>query len=237
MPAAVEWANGHLPPLPELYLGAPDDPSEGEAERAATLPGTRRAAHSQPVLRKSSIIPPRPALSPDGFRGRGEALPAPVRGSFEQRFDFYFGSVRVHHGPAANESARSLGARAYTYGSDIVFAPGEYVPASEHGRDLLAHELTHVMQQSGRPPLVQCSPLSDSVKDTWAAAPKLEALLARLSQPDVQTAQNDADVDAEIARILASRPDDLWVAQQIRKGSLGTTTGATGKPDKAGRPI
>jgi hypothetical protein len=236
-PTAVEWANGSVPIWPKLDLSAPDDPAESEAEHAATRLAPARRSQPVVIQRRSRVVPPRRGFSPDAFRGRGDPLPSPVRSFFEHRFDYSFGSVRVHHGPTANESARSLGARAYTYGSDIVFGPGEYAPSSKPGQGLLAHELTHVIQQGARPQLLQCSPLSDSVKDAWAAEPKLEALLARLSQPDVQGAQNDADVDAEIARILAGRPDDLYIAQRIRKGQLGTTSGAAGKKDKSGKPV
>jgi Domain of unknown function (DUF4157)/Succinylglutamate desuccinylase / Aspartoacylase family len=224
----------------KIPQAAPDDPSEVQAEHAAKLLGPARPTPAAIGDRKRDVIPPNRELSPDSFHGQGDALPSRARGFFEQRFDHDFRSVRVHHGPVANRSARSLGARAYTYGSDIVFGPGEYSPESRRGTTLLAHELTHVVQQGGRPQLLQCSALSDSVKSAWTVEPKLEALLARLSESDVQSAQNDADVDAEIARILNGRPDDLYIAQRIRKGQLGTTTGATGKlskPGPGGKPV
>jgi len=182
------------------------------------------------------LQPVRTAASPDSFRGRGDPLPAPMRGFFEPRLGYDFGGVRVHHGPDATESARSLGARAYTYGRDIVFGAGEYSPGSGQPTQLLAHELAHVVQQGSGRSLVQRSELSNSVKDAWTADRTIEALLARLSQSDVQAKQTDTDVDAEIARILSKRPDDLWVAQRIRMGRLGQTTGALG-PKTAGKPV
>src|SRR6185369_171882 len=106
-------------------------------------------------------------------------LPTPERGFFERRLHYDFGSVRVHHNAEAAYSAQSLGARAYTYGRDIVFGRGEYSRGPE-SRKLLAHELTHVVQQGAGQPLVQRSMLSDALKDVWKATPKLEALLARL---------------------------------------------------------
>ena len=60
-----------------------------------------------------------------------------------------FGSVRVHTGSQADALNRSLSARAFTTGQDIFFKQGEYSPGSSSGRELLAHELTHVMQQNG----------------------------------------------------------------------------------------
>lgn len=86
-------------------------------------------------------------------------------------------------------------------------------------------------------PVLQRSPLSDSVKDAFdkAQTEKFETLLDRLSQSDVQAAQGDADVDQEIATLLAGRPGDLALAQQIRRGRLGDTTGKFGKLDKGKR--
>jgi len=63
------------------------------------------------------------------------------------RFDF--GGVRIHADSRAAESARAMNALAYTVGRDVVFGPGQYAPATEGGRRLIAHELTHVLQQRG----------------------------------------------------------------------------------------
>lgn len=72
----------------------------------------------------------------------------------ERHFGHDFSAVRVHAEGTAADSARALGALAYTVGSDVVFAPGEYQPRKAAGVQLLAHELTHVVQQSrgGSPP-------------------------------------------------------------------------------------
>jgi Domain of unknown function (DUF4157) len=66
----------------------------------------------------------------------------------ESRFGHDFSQVRIHADTRAHESARSVGARAYALGRDIVFARGQYTPETDAGRRLLAHELTHVAQQS-----------------------------------------------------------------------------------------
>jgi len=79
----------------------------------------------------------------------GAPLPATVRDFFEPRFGQDLGSVRVHTGAEAEQGARAVQARAYTLGSDIVFGSGEYAPHTDSGKRLLAHELTHVLQQSG----------------------------------------------------------------------------------------
>ncbi|MFN0140304.1 MAG: DUF4157 domain-containing protein [Pyrinomonadaceae bacterium] len=78
----------------------------------------------------------------------GQTLDSETRDFFEPRLGFDLGGVRIHTGDAAAESARSVNARAYTLGRDIVFGSGEFAPHSASGRHLLAHELAHVAQQS-----------------------------------------------------------------------------------------
>jgi hypothetical protein len=89
------------------------------------------------------------AASIQNLRGGGSALPAGTRAFFEPRLGADFSDVRVHTGTRAEEAARSIGARAFTLGHDIAFARGQYSPKSGEGRRLLAHELTHVVQQNG----------------------------------------------------------------------------------------
>lgn len=83
--------------------------------------------------------------------GGGSPLAAEVRTDMETRFGADFGDVRVHTDGAAHESARSVNAQAYTVGSNIVFQQGRYDPGSDQGRHMLAHELTHVVQQRSGP--------------------------------------------------------------------------------------
>lgn len=94
------------------------------------------------------------------LNSRGESLDPGTRGFMESRFGQDFSNVRVHSDSAASESSRALGARAYTSGRDIYFASGQYSPASGEGQHLLAHELTHVVQQrSGAAGPVSASPV------------------------------------------------------------------------------
>ena len=83
-------------------------------------------------------------------RTGGRPLPEQTRSYFESRMGRDFGDVRVHTGAQADEAARSLNARAFTLGSDVVFRAGEYRPHTRSGKRLLAHELTHVVQQGRR---------------------------------------------------------------------------------------
>ena len=79
----------------------------------------------------------------------GQALPESSRQFFEPRFGQDFSSVRVHTDSVAAKSAQSINALAYTTGSNIVFNNGQYSPESDNGKRLMAHELTHVVQQRG----------------------------------------------------------------------------------------
>src|SRR3712207_1422922 len=83
--------------------------------------------------------------------GGWSPLDADTRADMESRLGHDFGDVRVHTDAAAHDSARSLNAQAYTVGSDVVFQRDRYDPASAGGRLMLAHELTHVVQQRSGP--------------------------------------------------------------------------------------
>jgi hypothetical protein len=84
-------------------------------------------------------------------RGRGTPLDPAVSARMSSSLGDSFSDVRVHTDPLADQLARSVQARAFTTGSDIYFAGGEYAPRSSSGQQLLAHELTHVVQQRGAP--------------------------------------------------------------------------------------
>jgi hypothetical protein len=89
-----------------------------------------------------------PQSVPGALRSAGWPLDAATRAFMESRFNHDFGHVRIHTGQPATESAGELQARAYTLGRDIVFGSGQYAPETSEGKKLLAHELTHVIQQS-----------------------------------------------------------------------------------------
>ncbi|HVT57258.1 MAG TPA: DUF4157 domain-containing protein [Thermoanaerobaculia bacterium] len=84
------------------------------------------------------------------LRSPGQPLEPATRAFMEPRFGHDFSQVRLHTDARAAESARSVNALAYTVGPDIVFATGQYAPGTAHGNRLLAHELTHVVQQGAK---------------------------------------------------------------------------------------
>jgi len=105
----------------------------------------------------------------DVLRSSGRPLDGAVRVFMESRFNHDFSRVRVHADAQAARSAQALGARAYTVGQNIAFGEGQYAPETTAGRQLLAHELTHVVQQGGvsATPAQRGGPAGDSS----AAAP------------------------------------------------------------------
>lgn len=128
---------------------APSTPRKDEEEKAGK--GARKVQRKE-----SGISAAGGAASPsvEGAIGRmqsasGSRLDGGTRSFMESRFGRDFSGVRVHRGSDAAAAASSLGARAFTVGSDIFFNAGEYSPHSAGGRELLAHELTHTVQQAG----------------------------------------------------------------------------------------
>jgi hypothetical protein len=81
--------------------------------------------------------------------GRGQPVPESVRSFMEPRFGMDFGATRFHTGSHAHDLARSVNARAFTVGRDVVFGAGQYAPETTNGKRLIAHELAHVVQQRG----------------------------------------------------------------------------------------
>ncbi|MGB3458295.1 MAG: DUF4157 domain-containing protein [Halobacteriota archaeon] len=84
----------------------------------------------------------------NAITGGGQPLPQSVRAFFEPRFGYDFSQVRIHTDTRAAESAQAVNARAFTSGRDVVFGTGQYTPGTKEGQRLLAHELTHVVQQA-----------------------------------------------------------------------------------------
>jgi hypothetical protein len=141
----------------KLKVSEPGDIYEQEADRISgevLAAPTQTAAGKTPCIRRVAEQPtgetaPAPAAVEHVLTSTGNPLAPALRQEMEQRFDWDFSRVRVHTGSAAEQSARDLSARAYTVGDNVVFGAGEFEPQTGEGRRLLAHELTHVVQQSG----------------------------------------------------------------------------------------
>jgi hypothetical protein len=106
---------------------------EGALQRSANAP---------------ALVSDVPPIVHEVLRSPGQPLDAPARAFMEPRFAQDFSGVRVHTGAQAAESARAVNALAYTVGRDVVFGDRQYAPSTATGQRLLAHELTHVVQQN-----------------------------------------------------------------------------------------
>jgi hypothetical protein len=127
----------------KLTIGAVNDPLEAEADRVASQVLGRPDAD----VSQRSPSHARGLHAGEGLLFGGRPLDAETRAFFEPRFGYDFSKVRIYPDERAGDSARSMGALAYTVGANIAFDSGRYQPNTGEGRRLLAHELTHVVQQ------------------------------------------------------------------------------------------
>lgn len=159
-----EAANNRI--QPKLTVSTPHDQYEQEADRIAdqvlrTSPqpekntgNAGKEIHRKPAQTKehrstghSEAQVPRSVH--ETLRSQGHPMDQATRSFFEPRFGHDFSQVRIHTDPRASESAKAINAKAYTFGNQIVFSSSQYQPQTPQGRHLLAHELTHVVQQEG----------------------------------------------------------------------------------------
>ena len=112
-----------------------------------------------------------PPLVHEVVRSAGQPLDPATRAFMEPRFGHDFSQVRVHTDAKAAESARDLNANAYTVGRNIVFGAGQFLPGTQVGRQLLSHELTHVVQQGRSPvPVARSLGVAGDVHERQAGA-------------------------------------------------------------------
>ena len=176
----------------KLIVGASGDSFEQEADTTAARVATGGdASDVRPapnVVQRTSTEAGSGAVTPSrsveqgiqsgisGADGESSPIPDAPRSFFEGRFGRSFDDVRVHHGPRASSLSSGLGAHAFTVGRDIFFGAGEYAPERSDGRTLMAHELTHVVQQDGgATPLVQRDALSSPPADGGTAVAEGDA--------------------------------------------------------------
>jgi hypothetical protein len=128
----------------------------GPGKRAAEVLRLQRQVGNQAVQRLmaqrrgdgSFELDEQTASQINQARGGGQTLDGPVQTRMSQAMGHDFSNVRVHTSPEADTLNRQLSAKAFTTGQDVFFKQGEYNPGSSSGQELIAHELTHVVQQS-----------------------------------------------------------------------------------------
>jgi len=165
----------------------------------------------------------------NSIRGGGQLLPEPTRTFFEKRLGHDFSQVRIHTDSYAGETARAVNAQAFTLGHDIVFGAGRYAPETTAGKSLLAHELTHVVQQQRASSLIQRKDNDQeksSVASSWTAI--VHNTKAALAHHDMKTAEKlyrDAIVTAAANAIfpagitkLEPKPEDIRLDFNLSAG-------------------
>ena len=264
---STAWRSLALRPGPfqrKLTVSRPDDPYEQEANHVADrvtnapTPSLQRACDCggacgqcgsgpsedeglrvQPLRANpaGSIQTDAPPAVGEALRSSGRPLGDTTRSFMESQFGYDFGSVRVHTDAKAAASARSVNALAYTVGSDIILGAGAPAQETSAGQKLLAHELTHVVQQSGgsgpqqlqRWSLTNCNQTQSApVEKAFAqSSADLSKAVSILAPPTTTFVKN--------ALYLAFRDDSEATANKLRKdiGKLKeniTTTNVTCQP-------
>ena len=147
-------ARAAAPAIQRMSVTAPNDPAEIEARAVASR--VMRMAAPDPITAGGTGIQragggPAPAAPAAIGTAGGAPLPAPVRAFMEPRFGADFSNVRIHTGEAAAAHSAQLNANAFALGQNVYFGRGQYQPDTASGRELIAHELTHTIQQGASP--------------------------------------------------------------------------------------
>ena len=211
------------------------DASEREADRVADQVLGEPAAHSPnkgavKVRGDAGQAPERSGRAPGSANravaGHGRPLDAPLRLDMQRRFGHDFSRVRVHVDDAAAQSARELNATAFTFGQHIAFGAGRFAPATRDGRRLLAHELTHTVQQRAGSERVQRQVDLNDFEGGDFPDRDLDAYLAKVG-PDVEgTNESDDKARTIVRRILQGKrqpPGAGKLVLMVREMQTGDT--------------
>jgi len=226
---------------PKLTIAPANDPYEREADAMADkvmrkcaaceeeekdIHRTASPSNSAPAATPGSVPAATPSVH-EALQSPGQSMDAGTRSFMESRFGYDFSDVRIHNDPLAHQSSTEINALAYTHGRDIVFGADQYQPGSEGGKRLLAHELTHVIQQKNdgeayqaklfrRVGTVNCPANVAGAPDDPRAA--LEGI-----QPNAQAlaAQAADSLKADSDAVKAGIPDDPSVTFQAYRDHFG----------------
>ena len=216
----------------KLKVGQPGDIYEQEADRVADAvmrmsepqvqrqPEEEKKKEEEGILQTKEVPSQTPEVTNDlesriqSLKGGGQPLPESVRAYFEPRFGYDFSQVQLHKDLKAAEIARSVNACAFTTGNNIVFGADQYAPGTVTGRRLLAHELTHVIQQRISHPTAVLSPISSVSISFRSGTPPMvarqidvEETVDRLERenraPKDLTASEAADIGEEAMRTVS----------------------------------
>ncbi len=218
----------------KLTMGASHDPLEWEADRIAdqvlAMPApaadNRASRHIQRYSEQSGgQADAVPDTVDQALAAHGRPLEPALRQDMEHRFGHDFSQVKIHADGVAGQSAQDVNAHAYTVGNDIVFGAGQFAPATHAGRRLLAHELTHVIQQqsTGISPAIQRQPDKDKKEPSSEVgkALKKNSLFKKLPEFAQEKILDEIDKAPEtITQEIFDRIIDLAPIDAQYKGGL-----------------
>jgi hypothetical protein len=240
----------------KLTVNDPNDGYEQEANRVAdsvmrqpsTLSWIGREASTAPTMqlkcaacnaqeekaaraskRKAPSVSPETERQIESLKGRGVPLPDETRLFFERRMGAKFAHVRIHTDGNAIEACRAIKARAFTVGNNIAFNAGEYAPDTDKGRHLLAHELTHVVQQTGSSVnrMIHRAPIATDGGE-WETN----------NYSDVSTAtQNGVDIDLKFTPDAPTDAMQIGLTQTVRSQKEGQSYLTAGRQKVKDRTI
>ena len=211
--------------------------ADGECEECRKKRLQRKSSVLQPAAPSGGVVPP---IVHEVLRASGQPLEAATRAFMEPRFGHDFSRVRVFADASADNAARAVQARAYTIGRNIVFGAGEYAPGSVNGKRLLAHELTHVVQQSAHgeagaasrigpandPAETEADRVAEMVASSTAAAPAkisqaTQGIISRQGHPShVNCPAGRRGAPADAAQILDTLKISAMLATTLADADL-----------------
>ncbi|HZE70841.1 MAG TPA: DUF4157 domain-containing protein [Pyrinomonadaceae bacterium] len=210
-------ARGEINPGPRV--SQPSEIPERQADRVAdTVAQGSRLQNEAPRI--DSTPTPQKRSETGLIRSIGEAQPLadPLRRSFESSFSHNFSGVRIYAGTRASEAAKAFKARAFTAGQNIVFGAQEYRPETAEGRKLLAHELTHVVQQT--------RPAQNSIpgREPFSVSQPAPALIQRKDEKDDDWDFTPADFQALTTKKgkLKVSSDSSWFPKPFQDNLIAT---------------
>jgi Domain of unknown function (DUF4157) len=183
--------------------------ASSECDACSKKKGATQPQRSRIQAERVNAVPP---IVHEVLRSSGQPLDASTRAFMEPRFGHDFSNVRVHADGRAAESAKAVSALAYTVGPHVVFGTGEYGPDTDRGRQLVAHELVHVVQQRG------------------ASIPASEDKLT----VDLPHSALEVEAHGISKALLGGEPDTGAISSARRRSRTTTQTLSRANPDATG---
>jgi hypothetical protein len=224
----------------KLAIGSSSDPLEAEADRIAdqvtATPASPSTRVTLPRISRMGTVACHGNEANDtadrALTGPGIPLERALRQDMEHRLGFDFSAVRVHSGPSAERSARDVNAEAYTLGNNIVFGARRFAPDTSQGRRLLAHELTHVVQQQGAGAQDSRLQRKERDPDELAAMSNEEAAVTALAKRALASGKPQIAVQEVMWRLIKSHGLDMHFelsGSRYEKTHKGVTVERKGK--------